>query len=422
MRTRLFVLLMVLCSTISFSYGDDYDYHNFKYGGLCYETSSDSTVRVLFYKVGYPPQEPYSGIVVIPEKVTYKATIYSVTEIGSDAFKGCSGLTSITIPSSVTSISGSAFSGCSGLTSIVVERGNTVYDSRDNCNAIIETAANTLIVGCKSTVIPNSVTSIGHSAFSGCSGLTSITIHKNVSWIDREAFKGCTGLTSITFKRFSAPVRDTMVFSGCSSLKDVYIPCGATDNYSVFSSYQLHEVFLPELTVTVEDTTMGTVRIDKPAICEDIEAVISAVPYTECTFLKWNDGNTDNPRTIRLTDDTTYTASFNCFRKCKIDVLYDNTMGTVSGIGTYTYGETAKLRAKANDGYKFSHWSDGKTVSMNFFIVTEDRTLEAFFIPATAVEDVKADKADGVQKVLRDGQVFILRNGKTYTTMGTEVQ
>ena len=73
----------------------------------------------------------------------------SVTSIGGSAFSGCSGLTSVTIPNSVTSIGGSAFSGCSGLTSISVESGNEKYDSRNNCNAIIETASNTLIAGCK---------------------------------------------------------------------------------------------------------------------------------------------------------------------------------------------------------------------------------------------------------------------------------
>ena len=100
----------------------------------------------------------------------------SVTEIGINAFYGCTGLTSIDIPNSVTSIGYGVFYNCTGLTSIVVESGNPKYDSRNNCNAIIETASNTLIYGCKNTAIPNSVTAIGNYAFDNFSGLTSIDI------------------------------------------------------------------------------------------------------------------------------------------------------------------------------------------------------------------------------------------------------
>ena len=145
----------------------------------------------------------------------------SVTSIGNSAFFGCTGLTSVTIPKSVTSFSYRSFSGCSGLTSIQVESGNPNYDSRNNCNAIIETSSNTLIFGIKSTIIPNTLTSIGESAFSGCTGLSSITIPNSVTSILPEAFWGCSGLVYITL-----PSKLTSIgygaFSGCNSLTDVY--------------------------------------------------------------------------------------------------------------------------------------------------------------------------------------------------------
>lgn len=115
----------------------------------------------------------------------------SVTFLGSGAFRGCSKLTSVTIPSSVTSIKGAPFIDCKNITSIVVVDGNPKYDSRDGCNAIIETATNSLVQGCKNTTIPDLVTSIGDWAFSGCSGLTSIEIPNSVTRIGNSAFSGC---------------------------------------------------------------------------------------------------------------------------------------------------------------------------------------------------------------------------------------
>ena len=146
----------------------------------------------------------------------------SVTEIGINAFYGCTGLTSIDIPNSVTSLGYGVFYNCTGLTSIVVESGNPKYDSRNNCNAIIETASNTLIYGCKNTAIPNSVTAIGNYAFDNFSGLTSIDIPNSVTSIGEGAFWGCSGLTSITIPNSVTFIGDG-AFHDCTGLTSVNI-------------------------------------------------------------------------------------------------------------------------------------------------------------------------------------------------------
>ena len=221
----------------------------------------------------------YSEDIVIPETVTYNDVTYSVSSIGESAFYNCFGLISVAIPNSVKSIGNFAFSGCSNLTaltipvsvtsineqsfpycgsltSIIVEDGNTEYDSRDNCNAIIETSTNKLIVGCKNTQIPSSVTSIGILAFNGCKGLTTITIPKSVIKIEHAAFGNCSALASIVVESDN-PVFDSRdncnaiinkqtneLIAGCIN---TIIPNSVTYiGSSAFSGVKFETLVLPE--------------------------------------------------------------------------------------------------------------------------------------------------------------------------------
>ena len=149
----------------------------------------------------------------------------SVTSIGEGAFIYCSGLTSIDIPSGVTSIGHYVFSVCNSLSSITVDGDNATFDSRNNCNAVIETSTNTLVAGCKNTIIPSTVTSIGDYAFYGCEDLTSIDITSGVTSIGRNVFENCSSLTSITIPNNVTSINH-QAFRSCNALESVEISDG----------------------------------------------------------------------------------------------------------------------------------------------------------------------------------------------------
>ncbi len=203
--------------------------HDFEVDGIYYNitNSTDKTVAVTFNGRYGSSVVEYSGDVVIPCTVEYNNVIYTISSIGDYAFEGCYGLTSVTIPNSVTTIGNYAFSYCTGLSKIIVDSENTVFDSRDNCNAIISTFTNTLIVGCKNTSIPNSVKRINDYAFNGCTGLTSITIPESATSIGNGAFFDCSGLTSITIPE-SVFYIGSNAFNNCSGLTSITIPESVT--------------------------------------------------------------------------------------------------------------------------------------------------------------------------------------------------
>ena len=162
----------------------------------------------------------YSGAYIIPN---------GIESIVSEAFRGCSSLTSVTIPNSVTSIGNSAFAWCTILTSINVATDNAIYSSEDG--VLFDKVKTTLIqypCGQQGAyIIPQSVTSIGYRAFSGCSGLTSVTIPNSVTSIGDLAFSGCSGLTSITIPNSVTSIGSS-TFAYCSSLTSVTIPNSVT--------------------------------------------------------------------------------------------------------------------------------------------------------------------------------------------------
>ena len=199
--------------------------HDFEVDGIYYNINGNEVAVTFRGRNCNSFYNEYSGPVVIPATVTYNGTTYPVTSIDTLAFYYCSELTSIDLPNSITEIGQEAFGNCPGLTSIVVESGNSRYDSRNNCNAIIETANNTLIVGCKNTTIPNSVTAIGNFAFEYCTGLTSIDIPNSVTHIGWYAFYSCVGLTSIVIPNSVTEI-GVGAFEWCTELTSIVVENG----------------------------------------------------------------------------------------------------------------------------------------------------------------------------------------------------
>ena len=195
-RNLLTMLLVGLCSLTASA--------SFDYRGIFYNITSSTDLRVEVTSGGSSGK--YSGKVIIPATVSYNGKTYSVTSIGGEAFKYCSSLTSITIPSSVTSIEFQAFLGCSSLTST-------------------------------SITIPENVTSIGSSAFYGCSGLTTITIPENVTSIGSGAFEGCSSLTSITCRAIEPPVAGHDAFNGIKPNIPVYVPAESIEVYKSLNDW-----------------------------------------------------------------------------------------------------------------------------------------------------------------------------------------
>ena len=177
----------------------------------------------------------------------------SVQSIGTYAFGYCA-MTSISIPSSVQSIDKYAFGDCHNLSNIKVDSGNKYYDSRDACNAIIETSNNTLISGCKNTTIPNSVKSIGSYAFYGCAGLTSINIPSSVTSIGSYAFISCSGLTSITIPSSVISIGSD-AFYGCEGLTSITIPSSVTSiSYCAFyNCSSLTSINIPSSVTSIDN-------------------------------------------------------------------------------------------------------------------------------------------------------------------------
>ena len=315
---------------------------NINVGNITYQVNEDNTMTVLSLFDKY-----FKGEIIIPEKVTFESTTYTVTSINNGAFHNCTGLTAVELPSSLTSIGEGAFNGCSGLTSIELPSSLTNIEDYAflNCTSLtaielpssLTSIGESFFNGCSSLAsikipssltnigdyaflnctsltaieLPSSLTSIGENAFKGCIGLTSIKFPSSLTNIGNDAFGGCSGLTSIELPSSLIKI-GSAAFGGCSSLTSVKIPssvknieertfyrCSSLTSVEIpssvtsigehaFYSCPLDSLVIPgQATITLGDEFIGsdTNRVSVYVFSQDIYIYSNALRYVQAIYL-----------------------------------------------------------------------------------------------------------------------------------------
>ena len=308
--------------------------------GIYYNFDIAKKVATVTYNGSDDPwnNPSYSGDVVIPATVNYEGMTFEVLTIGQYAFFFAYEVTSVSIPEGVVHIETETFADC----------------------------------GFKEITLPTSIQSIGKHAFNyGMGIINHITLlAPTPPTIGDRAF----GYTSSEYEGMTCTI---------------HIPCGTLETYlagegwtplSTQDGLYIKEPD-PENTLTVATTNeqQGAARIVQSNVCDDDNAIIEAVANYGYHFVQWNDGNTDNPRNIVVTEDITYTAELTANTYTVSTKVNDDAMGYVSGAGPYLYTAEATLTAKANPFYRFVQWSDGITDNPRVVMVEKDSLFTAEF-------------------------------------------
>ena len=308
-----------------------------------------------------------------------------LTTIGESAFYQCTGLKSITIPASVTSIGNNTFGGCKALASMVVESGNTIYDSRDNCNAIIETATDKLIQGCKTTVIPSNITVIGDYAFYQCYGLTGeLIIPATVTSIGNSAFYGCSGLISLTFEQGSQLTSmGTYVFYQCLGLTslifDLDTPLASIGNYTFYDCRNIsNELIIPNAVTTIGERAFSS--------CSNIPAITFTQNSKLTTIMQYGFYYCSSAKSVVIPSGVTSIGSYALYGCSKMYTLYnlsslEITMGsTANGYAGYYAKQICTSLPIESNGVRYVE-IDGEFIATEYIgnsssVVLDSRTTK----------------------------------------------
>ena len=395
----------------------------------------------------------------------------SVTSIGNDAFHGCTSLTSITIPNSVTSIGSSAFSGCTGLTSVTI--GNSVTS--------IGHYAFQECTGLTTVTIGNSVTSIGIAAFSGCSTLTAITIPSSVINIGMYAFYGCN-ITTINYlgtiaewcekswtpgqisgnyilsingiEQTSVTIPNNVTsieanaFSGCRNLRNVllgssvkvleekaFFSCPSLETITCYSMRPptVNNAFdnLPYSTIVyVPADYMNTYKMHDFWGLYDVRPLgATSVQITDLQITP--DDNTANVIWPTVENAATYEMIIKDKNGVIVCTLIFNANGQLTQIAFSAPSRNNAPTQTQNAGFSFTVTGLDSGTGYDLTITAKDNsgnvlqsTTKSFATTGgdTGIDDVKSSAMHDGQKFLRNGHIFILRDGRTYTVQGQEVK
>lgn len=373
-----------------------------------------------------------------------------VRTIGNNAFGNCYYLSSITIPNSVEKIEGSAFYGCANLSSITVEEGNNVYDSRNKCNAIIETATNALMTGCNNTNIPESVTSIRDNAFSGNILITEIFIPKSVENIGSNPFSECKNLTSIIVEEGNKVydsknncnaiinTKTNELIAGCSkTIIPEYVTSITTRAF--YRCDNLNSIILPNSVTTIGYGAFEECKNLVSVVLGSSVAYIDMNAFIECPLLKDVTILTKTPPTIYSFE---YLESFNTYGTlhvlpgCKavyeavdgwnkftivedaIEQGAEATIALINGIGKVELSDTCKEKINAARAAYDALSKEEQALVKNYNILIEAEEAYNKLSTTTGIFCINTDTVKKDGKYLSNGKLTIVKNGKTFNAIG----